>query len=259
MTAFYEILDESNDDGYAGTFRSSEHTAGPWDPGHQHGGPPSALLARAAERITDGLLARVTVDILGPIPVDVVRVEARIARPGKRISLVEATLLDHERPVARMAAWRIRQEPVDVPATATAPPPPNEGALVDLPFGWGGGYLDVVEWRWVEGNFTHPGAGTVWTRLLIPLVAGEETSGVQRAIAVADAGSGVSAVADPRHLIFINTELTVHFHRRPAGERIWMSAQQVLDRDGVGLAQTTLGDERGGVGAGAQSLLVMQR
>ena len=31
-------------------FEPSELTRGPWDPGHQHGGPPSALLARAFER-----------------------------------------------------------------------------------------------------------------------------------------------------------------------------------------------------------------
>src|SRR4051812_42825407 len=45
-------------------------TRGPWDPRHQHAGPPSALLARAIEAaggIEDGQLARITVDILRPV------------------------------------------------------------------------------------------------------------------------------------------------------------------------------------------------
>ena len=29
---------------------ATRHTTGPWDAGFQHGGPPSALLARAIER-----------------------------------------------------------------------------------------------------------------------------------------------------------------------------------------------------------------
>ena len=32
-------------------FTATEHTQGPWDPGLQHGGPPSALLAREVARI----------------------------------------------------------------------------------------------------------------------------------------------------------------------------------------------------------------
>jgi hypothetical protein len=54
-------------------WRATVHTAGPWDARFQHGGPPSALLARAIERCSpreDMLVARMAVDILGGIPVD---------------------------------------------------------------------------------------------------------------------------------------------------------------------------------------------
>ena len=33
-----------------GRFVSSELTRGPWDPGHQHAGPPAGLVGRALER-----------------------------------------------------------------------------------------------------------------------------------------------------------------------------------------------------------------
>ena len=53
-------------------FLSQSATAGPWGPGSQHGGPPAALLTRAVERLVEGrdlLLGRLTVDLLGPVPV----------------------------------------------------------------------------------------------------------------------------------------------------------------------------------------------
>lgn len=55
-----------------GRFRSTSHTLGPWDPQLQHGGPPSALIGRCLERTEpreDMRLARVTVEILGAVPV----------------------------------------------------------------------------------------------------------------------------------------------------------------------------------------------
>ncbi|RAU95503.1 acyl-CoA thioesterase domain-containing protein, partial [Mycolicibacter senuensis] len=55
-----------------GQFDSSALTAGPWSPDSQHGGPPSALLAREMEhhQPREGhRLARVSIDILTPVPV----------------------------------------------------------------------------------------------------------------------------------------------------------------------------------------------
>ena len=80
--AFYEPLG-------GGRFRSTGHTAGPWDVRSQHAGPPAALLGRALEA-TDPregtLLSRVTFEILGPVPVAEVEVESRVAeaRPHGR-------------------------------------------------------------------------------------------------------------------------------------------------------------------------------
>jgi hypothetical protein len=62
--SFYVAVDE-------GRFRATELTASPWGPGSQHGGPPSALLGRALEAAASeqgGVFARLTFEILGPIP-----------------------------------------------------------------------------------------------------------------------------------------------------------------------------------------------
>ena len=69
------------------------HTTGPWDARAQHGGPPSALLGRAIQQCgprDDMIIARFTCEILRPIPVGEIRVQARLARPGRSVELLEA-------------------------------------------------------------------------------------------------------------------------------------------------------------------------
>ncbi len=61
---------------------ATELTRGPWDPGAQHAGPPSALLGREIERLPDAgefQVGRVTFEILRPVPIAPVAVE----RPGR--------------------------------------------------------------------------------------------------------------------------------------------------------------------------------
>ena len=50
---------------------STPATAGPWGPQAQHGGPPSGLLTRALEALLEPgqTLGRITIDLLGPVPV----------------------------------------------------------------------------------------------------------------------------------------------------------------------------------------------
>ena len=73
-----------------GRFAATPHTRGPWDPAHQHAGPPAALLGRALERCEPAegmLLARLTFEILRPVPVGEVAVAARVIRPGRSVQL----------------------------------------------------------------------------------------------------------------------------------------------------------------------------
>ena len=87
------------------TFTSTPSTAGPWGPESQHGGPPAALLTRAVERLErDGaerVVGRFTMELLGPVPVGPLRVEASVVRPGRTVEMCEATAYDvrRDRPV----------------------------------------------------------------------------------------------------------------------------------------------------------------
>lgn len=275
MDAFYLPLDDGTgtDDDGAGTgagqrWQATVHTTGPWDAGAQHAGPPSALLGRAVERCAprdDLVVARATVEILGPVPVAAVSVRAQVVRPGRSVELVEAVLSAAGRDVARMSAWRVRRaESAGVASRAPAPPPRPEretagAALTDpTPAGWVDGYLSAVEWRVAAGSFAAPGPCTAWTRLRYPLVPDEEPSGLQRVLAVADSGNGLSWELPPGWL-FINCELTVHLHREAVGPWVCVDAETTVSPGGAGLATTVLSDAGGPVGRGAQALLVARR
>ena len=100
-------------------FRATELTTSPWGSGSQQGGPPAALLGRALESEVggeDAIFARLAFEILGPIPVGELSVEVRTVRPGRRISLQEATLSDGAgHPVMLCRTWRISVSLVSLP------------------------------------------------------------------------------------------------------------------------------------------------
>ncbi len=266
---FYEPVDDPATGGAQsqGRYRATAHTAGPWDPALQHAGPPTALLARAVERLETGpprpLVARLATDLMAPVPVDDLTVRARVVRPGRRVAWCAAELsaaAAPDVPLVRLHAWVLRREAsaLDLPATPVEAPP-AAGVPTPRPPSWNPGYLDAVGWRVVDGAFDRAGAATVWTRLLVDVVAGEQPSGVQRVAAVADSGSGISAMADPARLLFLNTDVTIHLVREPVGADIWMSARTTLDPAGIGLAHTRLGDAAGALGSAAQTLFVSPR
>jgi hypothetical protein len=241
---------------------ATTHTTGPWDPRFQHGGPPSALLGRAVERCAareDMVVARMTVEILGPVPVGELAVRSRVARPGRSVELVEAVLSTGGRDVARAAAWRLLRTTRTVASRAPAAAPLPASASDVLAEGWVDGYLSAVEWRFADGRFGTPGPATAWTRLRHPLVPDEPNSPLTRVLSVADSGNGLSSELDVVTWHFINPELTVHLHREAVGEWVCVDARTAISEGGAGLATTTLSDLHGPIGVGAQSLLVAPR
>jgi hypothetical protein len=246
-------------------FMATELTRGPWDPRAQHAGPPSALLGRALERCEprdDAMFARVTLEILRPVPLARLHTQARVVRPGRNVSLLEATLSDDDGPVVLARGWRIRTADIGVSAGLEPPPPPKPEQQGDEEFFVGSdkiGYHTGMEWRFASGAFLEQGPSTVWMRVRQPVVAGEEISPLQRVLAAVDSGNGVSAMLDFSRYIFINTDLTVHLHRYPAGEWVRMDARTLAEAHGVGLAESALHDEQGALGRSLQSLLLARR
>jgi len=247
--------------------RATDLTRGPWDPGAEHGGAPAALIGRAIERTQPGAdmrVARVTIELLRPVPLGELRVETEVVRPGRRVQLVAARLWAGDTLAVQALGLRIRRAPGVSPAVAATDPVPAPlpGPEAHARFVVAEGRSfpsDGCELRFARGSFTEAGPAVVWIRLGVPVVAGETPSGLQRALAAADFGNGVSAVLDWDTQVFINPDLTVHLERDPVGEWIGLDAETTIGADGTGQATTTLYDERGRVGRGVQSLYVDRR
>jgi hypothetical protein len=249
-----------------GGFEPTELTRGPWDPGLQHAGPPAALLGRAVEQAgSDGLrTARITYDIVRPVPIAPLEIATRMLRGGRRVELVEATMRAGGTEVIRAVALRVRRAELRLPdgLDGAGPPPAGPEHGVQRPFfptGAEVGYHTAMEWRFVAGSFLDQGPATVWLRMRHPLLPGEEPSPLTRVLIVADSGNGVSAVLDYRRYLFVNPDLTVHVQREPAGEWICLDARTTVDADGGGLATSTIHDRDGPVARGLQTLFVAER
>ena len=258
VPAFY-VPDGRHADG-AERFLSTEHTNGPWGQALQHGGPPSALMGRALEQLPaegERVVARVTVDLWGQVPVAPLSVSTQVERPGRSVELVSAQLRAGDRLVARASAWRFPVRAANpVTPSVDVPPGPENGREQPPPPSWHGGYLDAVEWRWIHGAVTQPGPATVWMRPRVALVEGEPLSPLQRLLVCADSASGASAALDPADWAFLNTELSVHLVRPLEGAWVCVDAETTLAGTSTGLAAARLLDESGLVGRSAQSLFV---
>ncbi len=207
-----------------------------------------------------------TVELLRPVPMTPMRAEARVARPGRSVELIEATLNSDRGPVLKATAWRLRRTELDVPAealpTGTQPRPDTltPGPEHDFfPTGQSVGFHTGVEYRFVSGGFRTLGPAICWFRLRFPIVAGTSPSPLERTLASADFGNGISCVLPWDQYLFINTDLTVTLHREPVGEWVCLDAVTYPDRSGIGMAESRLFDQQGPIGRSSQTLLLDKR
>ena len=244
----------------AGVFEADAITRGPWDAAMMHGGPPAALLARAVEGTEPGselVVTRLTLELLGGVPIGPLTVATSLAKPGRRFQIVDATLHAGDRLACLARAVRIRR--ADIPGAAAAPtgygggPLPAPESCDPMP-PWvkperGMFYPDATEIRHISGE---RGSGHVaaWIRLRGDMLPGEPPSPLARTAAAADFANGVSAGLSFDDWLFVNTELSIHLFREPGGEWIGLDAQTVT---------ATLHDVAGPFGVCAQSLFVEPR
>lgn len=244
---------------------TSPNAAGPWDPSMQHGSPPAALVVWAAEKIptqTGMRIARVTVDLMRPVPVAPLTIESEVLREGRKIQLCGVRLKAKGVVVVSATVLKVRQHTPELPPEAVIHPvelpgpdqsPVDDGAFSSSPFTTG------CSLRAARGKFGVPGPGAIWYRADRAIVEGAPISQAMRAMIAADFSNGTSAVLDFMQWTFLNADLTVSFAREPVGDWILLDAESWVGPDGAGLAMARLADTRGYFGRCVQSLVIEKR
>ena len=235
---------------------------GPWDPDACHAGPPTGMLARAAERLVpEQRLVRITVDLIRPIPHAGVRINGEVTRTGRTVSTTQLSIIGADGRVA-VTARSLHMAPQAEAAlpTATSATPrladavpgqfPIQAGRHGLPMFAGG-----VEMRYPVGQDHRPGPTTAWMRT-VPLLPDEEVPGFARICPLADCGNAISRNAEPGPIAFLNTDLTVVLHREPVGDWFGMHSVSHWQSDGLGMSDSLLFDDRGPVGRALQSLII---
>ena len=248
-------------------FVPTELSRGPWSPDALHGGPVAALLARLASGIAAAQPmhpARLTIELLRPVPLAPLTATTRVLRPGRKVQLVEASLHSATHEVARVTMLRIRSAVLPLPpGLGDSPVHPGPETATPLQPGFAQGVVGfhshATEHRAVRGAWNAPGPIVDWIRLRCPVLPGETPSPLERVAAVADFGNGVSWVLPFDRWLFINPDLTIVLHRLPVGEWVCLDAVTLPGPNGVGIAESALHDERGRIGRAVQALLLERR
>jgi acyl-CoA thioesterase len=251
-----------------GVFVPTGHARGPWDAESLHAGAPSALIVRAISGLDTGLsLGRLTIDVLGPVPLAPLTVRAEVVRPGRRFAVAEVTVSAEDRRCCIARAVLVRREPVGLPEhwapdPALPLPDPAEGAVSPFPVEGSGApegfHVSAFEIRFVGGDYGS-GPADVWFRFVRPLVDDAPATPLETLAAVADFGNGVSHVVDFEQFLFVNLDLSIQVVRPPEGEWIALAARTDLRDDGTGVASSVVHDLAGAVGTATQTLFVAAR
>ncbi len=258
MNSYYERVGEHR-------FRPGAAAGGAWAPDEQHIAPLTGLIVHEIERVAAGrgggalVTSRISVDILGRLPMEEFEVRVETLRPGRTIELLEAVVTAGGRPTVRARVWRLAGYDSGAVAGGEAGPLPGPETLPTTapPPIWRSDFLDTLDIRYA--GEPAPGRGAAWITSPLSLVAGEPASAVAEFVKVVDPANGIMVRASPAEWMFPNVDLTIHLHRTPAGPWTGLDVDVVLGPSGHGVTSTVLHDLHGPVGRAEQMLTVRPR
>ena len=239
----------------------SEYSRSVWSLELVHGAVTAALLARTAEQAVrpELRIVRLTIDLMRPVPLELLEARAVVVRDARRIQVVQSGLFlargDQDVEVGRATALAMWQS--DLPtrgslAIDTAQPPDPE-SLPHRPTkvaGDGQAYHSSIEWR-PSAEWPSQERPTLWIRNPTQIVPGEPLSPVARAVATADALSPLANIAPAfgaDGLGFINADITLYLHRHPTDEWLCVVATSRQGGNGFAISDGALYDRSGPVG-----------
>jgi len=251
------------------TYESTPLANAGWYDEGQHGGSVAALVVGHVEKVPTLApmeISRITVELFRVVPLVPLTIATTVVREGKKIQVLRAELTSQDGQLLGMAVvQRLRitdrpapdQEQVDLKLSL-----PKDTPMRPVGEPWGVGppekimfHRNAIEFREIYGGFDIPGPGAIWLRMRTQIIAGEDVTPPQRAVAVADFCNGIARELDDGWL-FMNPDLTVHLGRYPVGEWVALEAVSHYSDLGRGVAAGTLWDETGWVGRSAQTLFL---
>ena len=198
--------------------------------------------------------ARLTIDLLRPVPIEPVQIRVEVQREGRRIKLVDATLEQRGKTVARASALFLRRG--DHPdarvwsAPGEMPPIPTDtdGFPPEMPFYiWsyganiGTGSQGMTQWQ--QADFQK----FAWAKIFRPMVHGHPLTPFVRLGFAGDITSALTHWGDDG-LRFINADYTLTASRLPDGDYIGLAAHSHYGAAGVAAGSATLFDRHGPLG-----------
>ncbi len=228
----------------------TRYTQGPWHPNAQFGGAPNALVATLVERtpsIAPMQLARLTTDLMRPVPLHPITPEVRVVRDGKKVQVVAVSLFADGTEVVRSTALRLRRTDLDLgelPDGRSDNPLPTQPRSTDenpFPPAPHGGRLAIEYLHEVTGGYYYR---PTWVRLRVDVIAGEAALPVARMAQVADMAGGGSIWSE-LPVTWINADVTLNVVREPTGQWLKLDVGGWVAEAGMGQAQATMSDTDG--------------
>lgn len=226
----------------------------PWNGTSQVGMALAGLAGHVLDQvptIEPMLTTRISIDILGTVPLEPLVPKTRLLRDGKRIQILDAEFYCGDRMWLRSTAVRARlaDNPAgDVPLTQRYW---NEADEHDA-HGW-------FEERHIDVNRSRVGPGAIWTRFTADVVEGEPLSPLSTVAMLGDFGNGTAPVMPLDQCTLANLDITVAASRMPEGEWLLIDADSETAGNGLAYSRTRIGDRRGMFATALQSIFINPR
>ncbi|AMT97804.1 MULTISPECIES: thioesterase family protein [Psychrobacter] len=266
MPAYYTFIKrEQQENGISvAHYQPTKHAQGAWNEHEQHMAPATGVLTAELNGYApqhNMRIARISLDILGLIPLDDFTITTRCIRPGKTIELIEAVMSSRGRDAIIARAWRLMTQDTSEIAgieDQQSAHKPEDLSAWDGMKGWPGGFIESV--RLVTDTQRRPGRGMIWITNDFEMVEGVPTDDLVHLLGMVDTANGVvprvGLGLSKLEWMFPNTDLQIHMHRKPQGRWLGIEAVQQYGDDGIGLTSGILHDTQGPFGRSEQILTI---
>src|SRR5260370_15569888 len=147
---------------------TSPSAAGPWDPRMQHGSAPAALGVWAAEAIAAPVpmhIARVTIDLMRPVPVAPLTIETEVLREGRKIQLCAIKLLAYGVVVVGATVLKVKTQMQTLPPEIADLPvelPGPDQSMIEPANHAGSPFTKCISMRDARCRFVMFGPAATW-------------------------------------------------------------------------------------------------